>query len=67
MKRRVKKGVKKGVKIHLIVMELETSPINQNTINLFTGREQEVNQLDKLLKIYNIAIIEGDYGIPCWR
>lgn len=42
---------------------METSPINKNTLQLFTGRDKELLLLDKLLKIYNVAIIEGDYGV----
>jgi hypothetical protein len=42
---------------------MDTLPINKETLKLFTGRENETKILHKLLNIYNIAIIEGDYGI----
>lgn len=42
---------------------IETLPINKDTMNMFYGREKELIQIDKLLRIYNIAVIEGDYGI----
>ena len=42
---------------------METLPIQKETLKLFTGRDLEHKNLDKLLKIYNIAVIEGDYGI----
>ena len=42
---------------------MDTLPINKETLKLFTGRENETKVLHKLLNIYNIAVIEGDYGI----
>lgn len=42
---------------------MDTLPISKETLKLFTGRDTENKTLHKLLNIYNIAIIEGDYGI----
>lgn len=42
---------------------METRPISKNTLNLFTGREKELTLLEKIIRIYNIVIIEGDYGV----
>lgn len=61
MKNIVKIGVKNGVKLHLKTMD--TLPIQKETLKLFTGREKESRNLSKLLNIYNIGVIEGDYGI----
>lgn len=38
-------------------------PIEEKTIKLFSGREQELQDLDYLLNALNLAVIEGPYGV----
>lgn len=44
-------------------MNLSSSPIQKETLKLFKGRESLLGKIDKYLTLFDIVLLEGDYGV----
>lgn len=42
---------------------INTSPIKASSLNLFSGRTSELEQLQSLFNSFNLVIIEGEFGV----